>query len=219
MKIVCYIFHEGNLKSFKVDNLPARVSKPKIVGVKIKNGEEMIDATIEMVDGVMVISPKVEKFEPKDGDVITVTTETGGNYTCFFKGCVNGDVYSYGGLNNLYNMLFEIGLVCCSKKLKTIYPATEEEKKLLFDKLKEEGYEWDAEKKEVVKLKWKPKVGDTYYRPDFNRCMFMCYEGRCRYDTMRYIKDCIEKGWCFKTKEECQEFCNRLNNAINQVKS
>lgn len=186
--------------------------------VRIKDNNGYVDADWTIEYGVMVVSPKVEKFEPKEGDVITVTTETGGNYTCFFKDCVNGDVYSYGGLNNLYNMLFEIGSVCCIKKLKTIHPATEDEKKLLFDKLKEEGWEWKADTKELVKLKWKPKVGDTYYRPDFNRCMFMCYEGRCRYDTMRYIKDCLEKGWCFKTKEECQKFCNRLNNAINSVK-
>lgn len=26
--------------------------------VKIKNGNEMLDATIEMIDGVMVVSPK-----------------------------------------------------------------------------------------------------------------------------------------------------------------
>lgn len=32
--------------------------------VKIKQGKEMIDATIDMVDGVMVVSPKEVKFEP-----------------------------------------------------------------------------------------------------------------------------------------------------------
>ena len=31
-------------------------------------------------------------------------------------------------------------------------------------------------------------------------------------------KEILEKGWVFKTKEECQVFCNRLNNAINSVK-
>ena len=128
----------------------------------------MLDATIEIIDGVMVVLPKVETFEPKNGDVVTVTTETGGNYTCFFKGCVNGDVYSYGGLNNLYNMLFKIGLVCCNKELKTIYPATEEEKKKLFDKLAEKGYEFDFEKKDLIKLKWKPKMNELYYLPRFD---------------------------------------------------
>ena len=30
----------------------------------------MLDATIEMVDGVMVVSPKEVKFKPNDGDVV-----------------------------------------------------------------------------------------------------------------------------------------------------
>lgn len=217
MKIVCYIFHEGNLKSFKVDNLPARVSKPKIMEVKIKNGEEMIDATIEMVDGVMVVSPKVEKFEPKDGDVVTYFNDdkptvyiykSGHKYNTFFYAAYSSSLESciIGKGEHL------------SMNRSDIRPATEEEKKFLFDKLKEVGFEWDAEKKEVVKIKWSPKVGDTYFRPEFNRCRFMCYEWECRYDTMRYIKDYVEKGWCFKTKEECQDFCDKLNQAINQVK-
>lgn len=184
--------------------------------VKIRQGSEMLDATIEMVDGVMVVSPKVEKFEPKDRDVVTVTTETGGNYTCFFKGCVNGDIYSYGGLNNLYNTLFEIGLVCCSKKLTTIYPATEEEKKKLFDKLKEEGYEWDAEKKKVVRLKWKPKAGQSYYIPIICNAKFKAIIEDWSDDSMDALY--FDKGWCFKTKEECQAFCEKLNQAIEGVK-
>lgn len=96
--------------------------------------------------------------------------------------------------------------------------ATEEEKKFLFDKIDELGYEWLADEKKLVKKKWMLKVGDTYFRVNFNRCMFMCYEGKCRYDTMRYIKDYVEKGWCFKTKDLCQEFCNRLNSYISSIK-
>ena len=186
--------------------------------VKIKNGNEMVDADWTIEDGVMVVSPKVVKFEPKDGDIVTVTTETGGNYTCFFKGCVNGDIYSYGGLNNLYNMLFEVGLVCCSKKQKTIYPATEEEKKKLFDKLKEVGYEWDAEKKELVKLKWKPKYGGRYYRPLFCNSGFYVYDNVFSEAAEPTIKPYIDKGWLFKTKKECQEFVDKLNQAIEGVK-
>lgn len=67
-------------------------------------------------------------------------------------------------------------------------------------------------------VKWKPKFGDTYFRPNFNTCMFICYNGIYRYDTMRYIKDFVDKGWVFRTKKECQEFCNRLNDAINSIK-
>ena len=45
------------------------------------------------------------------------------------------------------------------------YPATKEQRDLLFQKIKEAGYEWDAEKKELIKIKDEPvipkfKVGD-----------------------------------------------------------
>ena len=213
---VCFLLDKNKLRRFRINNLPDWTLKSKIMEVKIKNGEEMIDATIEMVDGNMVVSPKVEKYMYKEGDVIIVRSLY--KHILIYKESTKGYLYSFA---DLIDDLLDIDKspVCREDEIKEIRYATEKEKQKLFDKLKEEGYEWDAEKKEVVKLKWKPKVGDTYYRPDFNRCMFMCYEGRCRYNTMRYIKDCIEKGWCFKTKEECQEFCNRLNNAINQVKS
>ena len=188
-----------------------------IMEVKINNNGEMLDATIEMVDGVMVVSPKEVKFEPKDGDVVTVTTKSGGNYTCFFKGNVIGNVYSYGGLNNLYNMLFDDELVCISEKLKTIYPATEGEKKKLFDKLKEEDLEWDAEKKELVKLKWNPKEGEQFWFPLYYAASIAFSPISSLFNNRRDIMF-LDKGWCFKTKEECQEFCNRLNYAINSVK-
>ena len=30
--------------------------------------------------------------------------------------------------------------------------------------------------------------------------------------------DIYNKGWCFKTKEECEAYCERLNKAIMEVK-
>lgn len=37
-----------------------------------------------------------------------------------------------------------------------VYPSTEEQRDLLFQKMKESGYEWDAEKKELKKIEQKP---------------------------------------------------------------
>ena len=138
MKIVCYIFHEGNLKSFKVDNLPARVSKPKIMGVKIKNGEEMIDATIEMVDGVMVVSPKVENFEPKDGDVVFVKGAL--EYILIYKEEKSENIVAYADLVD--SILSNVSShAVCKANVVDLRPATEDEKQKLFDKLKEKGCE------------------------------------------------------------------------------
>ena len=182
--------------------------------VKIKQGNEMLDATIEMVDGVMVVSPKEVKFEPKDGDVVFQKGVL--DWIFIYKDCCTVEAYEYVSLKLSDNKLYfpdggHVGYI------NTLKPATEEEKKKLFDKLKEEGYEWKPETKELVKLKWKPKEGEEFWTPlhyaypaEFKPISSLLNKGR--------DKVILDKGWCFKTKEECQEFCNRLNDAINSVK-
>lgn len=194
--------------------------------IKIKDQDKLIDATIEVVDGVMIVSPKEEKVDItkfKDGDVITCGWDDGSesyNWTGILRGEIerisdNMFIYDYCSLDCKGLFLDHNG---ASDSATWVRYATEEEKKKLFDKLKEEGLEWNADKKELVKLKWKPKIGETYYRPDFLHCEFVCYSGTTDYNKMVYIKDHINKGWVFQTKEECEEFCNRLNQAINQIK-
>lgn len=178
--------------------------------VKIKSNEGMVDATIEMVDGVMVVSPKEVKFEPKDGDVITCTNSVC-SYTLILKKVECNIAYSYAVL--LDNRCLKTGDWSSYKNPR---PATEEEKQKLFKALADEGYAWDADKRELVKLKWKPKLKGIYYAPSVN-------EFRFEHNLYRWGKDDIdsklyEMGWVFKTPKECQEFCDRLNKAINQVK-
>ena len=38
---------------------------------------------------------------------------------------------------------------------KNVHPATKEQRDILFAKMKEEGYEWDAKKKELIRLNYK----------------------------------------------------------------
>ena len=47
-----------------------------------------------------------------------------------------------------------------------IHPATKEQRDLLFQKMKEAGYEWDAEKKELKNVEPKFKVGDWVVTED-----------------------------------------------------
>ena len=184
--------------------------------VKVKIGNEMLDATIEMVDGVMVVSPKEVKFEPKDGDVVTYMNGDKATIYVFAGGCKYNTSF-YVAYSGLRNEVFKSLKGHLDMNRDDIRPATEEEKKKLFDKLAEEGYEFDFEKKELVKLKWKPKEGEEFWFPiyyaspsEFNPIKSLLNKGR--------DKAILDKGWCFKTKEECQEFCNRLNEAINSVK-
>lgn len=181
--------------------------------VKIKLGKEMLDATIEMVEGVMVVSPKEAKFEPQDGDVVY----SGGFYDFVFiyRENLTAEAYYYVSLF-LKNNKIELPDGGHIGYVSQLRPATEEEKKKLFDKIAEEGYEWKADTKELVKLKWKPKEDEKYFMPAFDSSgfhirPFFWIDSRveCKYYDM---------GWVFRTKEECQEFCNRLNDAINSVK-
>lgn len=182
--------------------------------VKIKQGEEMIDATIEMVDGVMVVSPK-EVFKPKNGDVIVCSNNLGYwtlivrkmepyNVVCHHAVLIDNGTLKINGRSSYTNPR----------------PATEEEKKLLFDNLAEEGLAWNAERKELVKLKWKPVVGQHFYFVEYDNENFIFIAKAYTYAFEDQIErdKTIAKGWCFKTSKECQEFCYRLNQAINQVK-
>lgn len=191
--------------------------------VKIKQGNEMINATIEMIDGVMVVSPKEEKFEPKEGDVFCVDS--------FYPmvGIVK-EVYSYGkpDKDRLYFSVgywkqsgnMKLGTFCaCNRNTEPNYrPATEEEKQKLFDKLKEEGYEWKADTKELVKLKWKPKYKEPYFAPFFSNVDFLF--STCSHIYTEHFTDelTFKKTSVFKTEQECQEFCDRLNDVINSIK-
>lgn len=181
--------------------------------VKIKQGNEMLDATIEMVDGVMVVSPKEVKFLPKDGDVVY----SGGfcDFVFIYKENLTSEAYYYVSLYLKDNKIEfpdggHIGYVT------QLRPATEGEKKKLFDKLEEEGYEWKAETKELVKLKWKPIYGALYYKPGIRGAEIKAVSDSWTENDSD--KSYYDKGWIFKTYEECDAFCNKLRQAIEGVK-
>ena len=181
------------------------LKKCNILEVKIKQGNEMLDATIEMVDGVMVVSPKEVKFKPKDGDVVT----DGDGSLFIYKESLNG--------SNVYVIVKNNLVVFKPEFTYNVYRfATEEEKKELFDKLAEKGWEWKADTKELVKLKWNPKEGERYYFPFYSNCFFHSYYA----DVIKtdFQNALLKKCWVFKTDRECIEFCKRLNDAINSVK-
>lgn len=60
--------------------------------IKIKDQDQLIDAIIEIVGGVMIVSPKEEKVDItkfKDGDVITCGWDDNGwsfSWTCILHG-------------------------------------------------------------------------------------------------------------------------------------
>lgn len=92
----------------------------------------------------------------KDGDVLSFYSEYKGN-KMVQVGIIEKYVGKHGGCSNTFKIHvgvnwdnnLQIGrYMGCSD----IYPATKEQRDLLFQKIKETGYEWDVDKKELKKL-------------------------------------------------------------------
>lgn len=202
----------GCFRAFKIVNVPETL-KTEIMKIKIKTKDGIVDATAEVIDGDMIVSPKVEKFEPKDGDVVFVKGAL--EHILIYKEEKSENIVAYADLVD--SILGNVSShAICKANVVDLRPATEDEKQKLFDKLKEKGFEWDAEKKEVVKIKWKPIRGASYYKPGIRGAEIRVVSDSWAEDV--FDKSYYDKGWVFKTYEECEAFCNKLRQAIEGVK-
>lgn len=91
--------------------------------------------------------------DAKDGDVLS--TKKGNPFIYDKNRYNNGLAYYYAAidaneeltLKNPHNMLSHFG------ELRSVFPATKEQRDLLFQKMKEARYKWDNNKKELVRYK------------------------------------------------------------------
>ena len=87
--------------------------------------------------------------------------------------------------------------------------ATEEEKQLLFDKMKEQGLKWNAEEKRVEKLLWRADVGEEYYHLGTQGIPMEDKEGGLIVDANRY-----KFGNYFRTEEYAKEAAKRVKETL-----
>ena len=116
-------------------------------------------------DGSVVFEKEEQTDQEfKDGDVL-VTVANGKRHNAFiYKGSdVLGFHLYYAGINADGYLLINDSPTECRWCNQILSHATEEEKQLLFDKMKEQGLCWNAEKKEVEKVRWRAKKGDRFY--------------------------------------------------------
>ena len=145
-------------------------------------------------------------FEPKDGDVVACE-----GYIFLCKSHLgDNEILVYCGYSFYEDRVLEDGRVYYADHI-----ATEEEKRKLFDKLKEKGLAWDAEKKELVKLKWEPNIEEEYWFPSTNISTFTPLY--IEWTDSVFDRARFESGWIFRSEEECQAFCDKLNQAIERV--
>ena len=94
--------------------------------------------------------------DAKDGDVLVDKFSTN-SIIILFKG-INPrlSILAYCGYNG-YNFSIKtdgLGYGCIDNT--NYYPSTKEQRDLLFQKMKDAGYEWDSDKKELKKIEQKP---------------------------------------------------------------
>ena len=151
--------------------------------IKLQCGDTITipDGCKAIIKDGSVVFEKEEKEEAKtqdfkDGDVLTSLFDnkvvfifkedeskqkdnTNGYYVCH--------IYVSSSIGYTIEVPTKDSLSFCGHK-DDVRLATNEEKQLLFDKMKEQGLRWNAEEKRVEKIRWRAKKGENYYFFDAN---------------------------------------------------
>lgn len=156
-----------------------------------------------------VIFEKIQEF--KDGDILACKDST--NITCPFI---------YKNTDEAGFHLFYIGLNCDGFLENadsinsrwgdnTLRLATEEEKQLLFDKMKGQGLRWNAEEKRVEPIRWRAESGKEYYYVGDQGILMVDTEDGHIANANRY-----KFGNYFHTKEQLKEAAKRVNETLRK---
>lgn len=177
--------------------------------VKLKAGDSLNipEGCKAVIKDDVVVFEKEQEF--KDGDILAHLNYL--NYRCpfIYKGTdKNGFHKYYIGLD----VLNCITLSNCTDARwgnGTLRHATEEEKQLLFDKMKEQDLRWNAEEKRVEKLLWRADVGEEYYHLGTQGIPMEDKEGGLIVDANRY-----KFGNYFRTEEYAKEAAKRVKETL-----
>ena len=148
--------------------------------------------------------------DAKDGDVLA--TKKGNPFIYDKNRYNNGLAYYYAGLDvnkeltlkSPHHMLAHFG------ELSGVFPATKEQRDILFQKMKEAGYEWNAEKKELRKI----EQNNSWSEDDEKMLndILMCGEHHCYLDdgNIAWLKSLKDRVQPQPKKEWSKEDSERL---------
>lgn len=149
---------------------------------------------------------QAQKF--KDGDVLVVVIDDAECPFIFFENSMKFCCYHImlrpnGEISRTW--FFDIS------KLAYTRHATEEEKRQLFDKMKEKGWQWNAEKKCVELIRWKAKEGETIYFLNLHQDESIVSKG-----TPASVDYLWEIYNYFRTQEQTNEAARRVKETLRQ---
>ena len=156
-----------------------------------------------------VVFEREQKF--KDGDIL-VSVANGKRYNAFIYESTDKK-----GFHSYYIGIDVCGQLSFSESLSDrwcnddLSYATEEEKQLLFDKMKEQGLKWNAEEKRVDYIRWKAKKDGGYHfvNTDLTICSTTELGDHIdvgHYDALNY----------FRTKKQAKEAAKRVKETLRK---
>ena len=181
--------------------------------LKLNSGDTITipdDCKAVIKDKIITVEKAVQDF--KDGDFVSLSNLSG-KFLIIYK--------NKRGLSNAY---YHVATYNCYCESCVVYYndwcfygevsiATEEEKQLLLDALHADGNDWDAEKKQIVDYKWKPKEDEAYYYIDSFLDVCSSYWGVDSTDNLAY-----SRGNCFKTGDEAQKYADKFIEILKERK-
>ena len=112
-----------------------------------------------IVDTISYVDEQFHSFTIQDAKPGDVFVNQNGEMPFIFKECKNNHIYCYCGYTNRKDIFFDRFVDSEGEELHWLnlyheqaYPATKEQHDTLFAKMKEAGYEWDAEHKQLKKI-------------------------------------------------------------------
>lgn len=173
----------------------------------MKQGDRIAipDGCTATINGNEVVIEKKEQ-EFKDGDIIAKM-----NAVVILRGNFNNGVFrDYACINFDGNVLISNGIEWSTMPAGW-HIATEEERQLLFDKMEEQGLRWNAEDKQVEKIRWRAKEGEDYYCITERGHVVGDEEGGLPEDIERY-----EFGNYFRTREQAEKAAEVVKEALRK---
>ena len=177
--------------------------------IKLKlNGEDVVlnisDVTVNGKPVDIGNNEQLNAPEFKDGDFCYSTN--GCTYYIFiFKSKRDSNTSNFHALLQLRAFdLFRIN-DWCSSNIETTRLASNREKALMLKALNDNSLRWDEEAKEILDLKWKPKLGEKYFSFDSHMqpaCFIWAH-------TMN-DEHCYLTNKCFKTLEEAEKYAKKF---------
>lgn len=173
--------------------------------VKLKAGDSLNipEGCKAVIKDNVVVFEKEEKEEVrefKDGDVLHSVCDY---EVLIFKKSTDSEYfsshYNYSGKDN------DMWLTDAFRH------ATEEEKQLLFDKMKEQGLKWNAEEKRVETIRWRAKGKEIYYYVGSNMEVYTFSPS-----TSEDEEDDFKSYNYFRIKEQAEEAARRMKEVLFQ---